>query len=129
MSLPNFMCIGAAKSGTTTLYDILKQHPEIFIPAFKEPHFFDIPENYNNGIELYERNYFRKADNRIIADFTPSYFFEKEAPKRIFKDIGSICKATSTSPFAIINSAVAFSGILENTNCSAPGPTPSCPPQ
>ena len=92
MSLPNFMCLGAAKSGTTTLFDVLRQHPDVYMPAFKEPHFFDIPENYNNGIEWYERNYFRKADKRIIADFTPSYFFEKEAPKRIFKDIGSKIK-------------------------------------
>ena len=92
MSLPNFMCIGAAKSGTTTLYDILKQHPEIFIPAFKEPHFFDIPENYNNGIEWYEKNYFRNINKKIIADFTPSYFFEKQAPERIFNDIGKDIK-------------------------------------
>lgn len=92
MSLPNFMCIGAAKSGTTTLYDILKQHPEIFIPAFKEPHFFDIPENYNNGIEWYEKNYFRNINKKIIADFTPSYFFEKQVPKRIFNDLGEDMK-------------------------------------
>lgn len=92
MSLPNFMCIGAAKSGTTTLYDILKQHPEIFIPAFKEPHFFDIPENYNNGIEWYEKNYFKNINKKIIADFTPSYFFEKQAPKRIFNDLGENMK-------------------------------------
>ena len=92
MSLPNFMCIGAAKSGTTTLYDILKQHPEIFTPAFKEPHFFDIPENYNNGIEWYEKNYFRNINKKIIADFTPSYFFEKQAPERIFNDLGKDMK-------------------------------------
>ena len=88
MTLPNFICLGAAKSGTTTLYDILRQHPDIYIPAFKEPHFFDIPENYKNGIEWYKRNYFRNANKKIIADFTPSYFFEKEAPKRIFKNLG-----------------------------------------
>ena len=92
MSLPNFMCIGAAKSGTTTLYDILKQHPEIFIPAFKEPHFFDIPENYNNGIKWYEKNYFRNINKKIIADFTPSYFFEKQAPERIFNELGKDIK-------------------------------------
>ena len=92
MSLPNFMCLGAAKSGTTTLFDVLRQHPDIYVPVFKEPHFFDIPENYNNGIEWYEKNYFRKSDSSIVADFTPSYFFEKEAPKRIFKDIGSKIK-------------------------------------
>ena len=92
MSLPNFMCIGAAKSGTTTLYDILKQHPEIFIPAFKEPHFFNIPKNYNNGIEWYEKHYFSNMDKKIIADFTPSYFFDVQAPERIFNDLGKDIK-------------------------------------
>ena len=92
MSLPNFICLGAAKSGTTTLYDILRQHPEIYISTFKEPHFFDIPENYKNGIDWYEKNYFKNADKKVIAEFTPSYFFEKEAPKRIFNDLGDKVK-------------------------------------
>jgi len=88
MSLPNFMCLGAAKSGTTTLYDILRQHSEIYIPSFKEPHFFDIPENFDNGLQWYEKTYFKKADKKIIADFTPSYFFDENAPKRIFESLG-----------------------------------------
>lgn len=92
MSLPNFICLGAAKSGTTTLYDILRQHPQIYIPSFKEPHFFDIPENYRNGIKWYEKNYFKNAKSKIIADFTPSYFFDKEAPKRIFENLGEDMK-------------------------------------
>ena len=52
MSLPNFMCIGAAKSGTTSLYDILRQHSEVFLPYFKEPHFFDNHSIYKNGIQV-----------------------------------------------------------------------------
>ena len=92
MSLPNFFCLGAAKSGTTTLYDILRQHPEIYIPNFKEPHFFDIPENFENGLEWYERNYYKKADKKIITDFTPSYLFTESAPKRIFKSLGKDIK-------------------------------------
>ena len=92
MSLPNFMCLGAAKSGTTTLYDILRQHPDVYIPSFKEPHFFDIPENYKNGINWYEKNYFKNANQKIIADFTPSYFFDKESPKRIFESLGDKVK-------------------------------------
>lgn len=92
MSLPNFMCLGAAKSGTTTLYDILRQHPAVYIPSFKEPHFFDIPENYKNGINWYEKNYFKNANNKVVADFTPSYFFDKEAPKRIFESLGGKVK-------------------------------------
>lgn len=92
MSLPNFICLGAAKSGTTTLCDILRQHPEIYIPSFKEPHFFDIPENYKNGIDWYKKNYYRNALSKVIADFTPSYFFDKEAPKRIFESLGGKVK-------------------------------------
>ena len=39
MSLPDFLIIGAARSGTTALARILQQHPEIFLSTPKEPHF------------------------------------------------------------------------------------------
>ena len=93
MSLPNFMCIGAAKSGTTSLYDILRQHSAIFIPSFKEPHFFDIPFVYQNGLEWYEKTYFKSVRNeKCIGDFTPTYLFEEETPQRILNDLGSDVK-------------------------------------
>jgi len=38
--LPNFLVIGAAKSGTTSLYHYLAQHPEIYMSPVKEPRFF-----------------------------------------------------------------------------------------
>jgi len=66
MSLPNFMCIGAAKSGTTSLYDILRQHSDVYVPAFKEPHFFDIPDNYIKGLEWYSEEYYNKVKQSII---------------------------------------------------------------
>jgi hypothetical protein len=37
--LPNFLIAGAAKSGTTSLYYYLKQHPEVFMSPVKEPNF------------------------------------------------------------------------------------------
>ncbi len=40
MNLPNFIIIGAAKSGTTSLYNYLKQHPSIYLSAIKETNFF-----------------------------------------------------------------------------------------
>ena len=93
MSLPNFMCIGAAKSGTTSLYDILKQHSDIFLPTFKEPHFFDIPSVYKNGIDWYKKMYFQKVRNeKCIGDFTPTYLFDEHAPERILNDLGANVK-------------------------------------
>lgn len=40
MTLPNFLIIGAGKSGTTALYQTLKQHPDVFMSQIKEPTFF-----------------------------------------------------------------------------------------
>lgn len=36
---PNFLIVGAAKSGSTSLYQYLIQHPEVFMPSNKEPNF------------------------------------------------------------------------------------------
>ena len=40
-SKPNFIIIGAMKAATTSLYTYLKQHPDVFMPANKEPMFFN----------------------------------------------------------------------------------------
>lgn len=40
LAAPNFFILGAAKCGTTSLYYALKQHPEIYLSAIKEPSFF-----------------------------------------------------------------------------------------
>ena len=40
MTMPNFFVVGAAKSGTTSLYQYLSQHPEVYMSPVKEPHFF-----------------------------------------------------------------------------------------
>ena len=37
---PDFFIVGAPKCGTTSLYYYLRQHPQIFMPDYKEPHFF-----------------------------------------------------------------------------------------
>lgn len=38
--LPTFLILGAAKCGTTSLFEYLGQHPDVFVPDKKEPHFF-----------------------------------------------------------------------------------------
>jgi len=40
MTLPNFFIVGAARSGTTSLYNYLDQHPEIYMSPVKEPNFY-----------------------------------------------------------------------------------------
>src|ERR1700686_3079247 len=40
MPIPDFFVVGHQKSGTTALYEILRAHPEVFMPTLKEPRFF-----------------------------------------------------------------------------------------
>jgi Sulfotransferase family len=40
MAVPDFFVVGHQKSGTTALYEMLRSHPEVFMPTLKEPRFF-----------------------------------------------------------------------------------------
>jgi Sulfotransferase family len=40
MRVPDFFIVGHAKCGTTALYEMLKRHPEIYMPELKEPAYF-----------------------------------------------------------------------------------------
>ena len=68
MTLPNFLIVGAAKSGTTALYHYLKQHPDIFMPELiKEPMFFSgIHEGLFKGpTQIYARGKITTIDQYI----------------------------------------------------------------
>jgi len=43
--LPTFLVIGTNKAGTSTLYSVLKAHPQVFLPYRKELHFFNDDTN------------------------------------------------------------------------------------
>ena len=52
-NMPGFIILGAAKSGTTSLYAYLQRHPDIFFPKLKEPEFFSREEVWNRGFSWY----------------------------------------------------------------------------
>jgi hypothetical protein len=39
--LPDFICIGSQKAGTSWLFEALRQHPDVWLAPYKEVHFFD----------------------------------------------------------------------------------------
>jgi hypothetical protein len=74
--LPNFFIIGAAKAGTTTLFDILNQYSQVYFPVQKEPSFFCDDEYYKNGVEWYSTTFYAKANHfKARGDATPRYLF------------------------------------------------------
>lgn len=84
--LPNFICVGAQKAGTTTLHNILIQHPDIFLPKEKETKFFLRDSDYEKGIQYYCSQYFSNATSeRCIGEVDPEYLYFKSVPSRIYK--------------------------------------------
>lgn len=77
--LPTFYVIGAAKSGTTSLIDLLRPHPQVFVPLVKEPMFFSHDENWERGVGWYLATHFAGADGRHArGEGTPHYLVHGE---------------------------------------------------
>lgn len=103
MTLPNFLIIGAAKSGTSSLYMYLKQHPQIYLSPIKEPHFFsydskskmtsgpgDFIPNAITDFEEYIHLFDGVKDEIAIGEASPTYLYREEAPIRIHALIPSV---------------------------------------
>lgn len=99
-----FFVIGTAKSGTTSIYQYLSQHPDIFLPNVKEIHYYSNAtskndfdfikpksnKTYHTKVIKDEQAYnslFEKASKETyLGDCSPSYFYDENAAKRIYDD-------------------------------------------
>jgi Sulfotransferase domain len=82
--MPNLFVIGAAKAGTTALFNYLTQHPQVFLSRVKEPEFFSKEEYYARGLDWYKDWHFEGAEDYLVkAEATPHYLYwsEKVAPR------------------------------------------------
>src|SRR5260221_5257590 len=89
--LPDFIIIGAAKAGTTSLYGWLSGHPYVSPASTKEVHFFDY--NFFRGKDWYRTHFPLERDRAAFAqehgrpfltgEASPSYVSHYWAPRRI----------------------------------------------
>lgn len=89
--MPDFFIVGHHKSGTTALYEMLRSHPQIYMPDLKEPLFFarelhpglkpDDPQP--DTLEEYLALFAPAAAGQRIGEATPSYLRSRSAAARI----------------------------------------------
>lgn len=93
MRLPDFFIAGHAKSGTTALYEMLRRHPEIYMPDGKEPWFFasdmrprfqparvgPLPESLADYLSLFAA---ARPDQRV-GEASSSYLWSRTAASAI----------------------------------------------
>lgn len=85
---PNFLVIGAARSGTTSLFQYLDPHPQIYMSQVKELNFFSNERFWNKGFGWYESRFARApAATEAIGEASTSYTkapFTEDVVQRIY---------------------------------------------
>jgi hypothetical protein len=92
--LPNFLIAGAAKAGTTSLYEYIRQHPDIFMPSrVKEPGYFRNPVgdwvppmSFETYLDLFKDGSGKKA----IGEASTAYLTSEESPELIRATLGDV---------------------------------------
>jgi len=91
---PNFLIVGAAKSGTTSLYAYLKQHPDIFMPEWKELSFFTgdtfTPLHKAKKPQYYYRVFAKAKNEAAVGEASTSYLYDETAAGMIKEKLGNI---------------------------------------
>ena len=89
---PNLFLVGAAKAGTTSLYDELARHPAIYMSPMKEPHFFSRIEPAPSWEAFFphvtdEAEYLAlfegAANEEVLGEASTSYLWDGQAAERI----------------------------------------------
>ncbi|MFX0076383.1 MAG: sulfotransferase domain-containing protein [Candidatus Hermodarchaeota archaeon] len=90
--LPNFLIIGAARSGTDFLFYSLANHPSMCIASKREIHFFD--RNYDKGYLWYEQHFQHCTPGNLVGEKTANYIMDPKCPERIketLKNVKLLC--------------------------------------
>jgi hypothetical protein len=90
---PDFFIVGHAKSGTTALYEMLRKHPQIYMPEEKEPWFFstDMRARFKpmiGGLEPqtldeYLALFADAPPGRLVGEASSSYLWSRTAARQI----------------------------------------------
>lgn len=96
--MPNFLIIGANRSGTTSLYLYLREHPEVFMPDRKEPHYFVAEQLSTLRVPAaraairdrasYERLFSKAGDRPARGEASTAYLYFDGAADRIKAELG-----------------------------------------
>jgi Sulfotransferase domain len=93
LRLPDFFIVGHEKCGTTALYMMISRHPQIFMPAIKEPRFFAPelrsrfrrlgPDKLPNTLEEYSSLFASAGTGLQAGEASPLYLRSHTAARRI----------------------------------------------
>jgi len=85
--LCNVVVPGAAKSGTSSLHELLDAHPKICMSTSKEPHFFSKDDAYRRGPGFHNALFNSQGGEVYFGESSTGYLIWPEAIERIRRDL------------------------------------------
>jgi len=87
LSAPNFLIIGQAKCGTTSLYTYMTQHPQILPAIRKEINFWNRDSTFNRGLNWYLAHFPSVASEKklITGEATTTYLDSGKTAQRLWR--------------------------------------------
>jgi hypothetical protein len=85
---PNFLYVGVSKAGSSWIYEILREHPEVFVPAAKDIQFFDY--SYERGVDWYLSFFGLGKGKKAVGEIAHDYFLYEETAARIKKHLPDV---------------------------------------
>jgi len=114
----HFVCVGPGRSGTSWLYEVLREQKEVCLAQnVKETEFFNT--NYQKGL-LWYKNFFNYCGGAVIAgEISNRYIFDKSVAGKIF-DFDHNCKIIicMRNPYHRLQSVYSFKLREGALNCS-----------
>lgn len=110
MAIPNFFIVGAAKAGTTSLYNYLINHPEVYLSPIKEPNYFNTELKFHNCREDIQKKIFldkKYFEDNILKKKHSACFDDIQDYLQLYRDVTSekIIGEASTSYLASTQAA------------------------
>ncbi|MDO8991270.1 MAG: sulfotransferase [Sideroxyarcus sp.] len=88
----DFIFLGPSKTASTWIFEVLRPHPQLFVPASKDIYFFD--KYFERGVAWYERFFSDAPEGCACGELSHDYFSSEQAIRRIHAydpDIKLIC--------------------------------------
>ncbi len=83
---PDFLIVGAQKSGTTSLYNYLAARDGFLGAKIKEVHYFDREDHFKKGGNWYRRNFYKRPfEKGLFFEASPEYLSYHKVPLRAFE--------------------------------------------
>jgi hypothetical protein len=134
MRLPNFLIIGSGRSGTTSLYEYLRRHPDVFMSDVKEPGYFAYMEGglptkgrhsqwvRRNAVTTraeYEKLFERAGAATAVGEASPIYLIHPAAADRIRATLPDV-RLIAILRHPVDRAHAAWSGLLRDGDEDSP---------